>query len=102
MIRRPPRSTLFPYTTLFRSKELRESLERLSATYIYSKNAFYSKDIEKFETRGFNLWDVHFSQTVNKKLGRASEKHELEFHSVVRRSFQAEYVKTLEIGRAHV
>src|SRR3712207_8416412 len=24
MIRRPPRSTLFPYTTLFRSKELKE------------------------------------------------------------------------------
>src|SRR3712207_7562819 len=24
MIRRPPRSTLFPYTTLFRSRELRE------------------------------------------------------------------------------
>src|SRR5919202_169166 len=77
-------------------KELRESLERLSATHIYSENAFYSKDIEKFETRGFNLWDVHFSQTVNKKLGRASEKHELEFHSVVRRSFQAEYLKTLD------
>ncbi len=77
-------------------KELRESLMRLSATYIYSENAFYSKDIEKFETRGFNLWDVHFSQMVNKKLGRASEKHELEFHSVVRRSFQAEYLKTLD------
>src|SRR2546429_3011694 len=29
MIRRPPRSTLFPYTTLFRSrKELREALKR--------------------------------------------------------------------------
>src|SRR3712207_8443177 len=27
MIRRPPRSTLFPYTTLFRSEELRQ-LER--------------------------------------------------------------------------
>src|SRR6266705_7011610 len=26
MIRRPPRSTLFPYTTLFRSHELRASL----------------------------------------------------------------------------
>src|SRR3712207_8902625 len=25
MIRRPPRSTLFPYTTLFRSRETRES-----------------------------------------------------------------------------
>jgi hypothetical protein len=77
-------------------KELRESLQRLSATYIYSENAFYSKDIEKFETRGFNLWDIHFSQTLNKKLGRASEKHELEFHSVVRRSFQAEYLKALD------
>src|SRR3712207_8624570 len=29
MIRRPPRSTLFPYTTLFRSGHLREALERL-------------------------------------------------------------------------
>ncbi|MBV9452514.1 MAG: replication initiator protein A [Rubrobacter sp.] len=77
-------------------KELRESLQRLSATYIYSENAFYSKDIEKFETRGFNLWDVHFSHTLNKQLGRASEKHELEFHSVVRRSFQAEYLKALD------
>src|SRR2546430_12398320 len=27
MIRRPPRSTLFPYTTLFRSEELNQSLE---------------------------------------------------------------------------
>src|SRR2546426_12806024 len=25
MIRRPPRSTLFPYTTLFRSKEIRQA-----------------------------------------------------------------------------
>src|SRR3712207_7001669 len=28
MIRRPPRSTLFPYTTLFRSKLVRSSFER--------------------------------------------------------------------------
>src|SRR2546426_7597665 len=26
MIRRPPRSTLFPYTTLFRSREIRQAL----------------------------------------------------------------------------
>src|SRR3712207_8697070 len=32
MIRRPPRSTLFPYTTLFRSEELRASRARLVAT----------------------------------------------------------------------
>src|SRR2546426_11405006 len=29
MIRRPPRSTLFPYTTLFRSKEQRDKIEQL-------------------------------------------------------------------------
>src|SRR5258706_10686433 len=34
MIRRPPRSTLFPYTTLFRSK-----LDRLRATCEYRNNA---------------------------------------------------------------
>src|SRR2546426_4753841 len=28
MIRRPPRSTLFPYTTLFRSQQRREARER--------------------------------------------------------------------------
>src|SRR5256885_12288414 len=31
MIRRPPRSTLFPYTTLFRSLVLLESLQQLRA-----------------------------------------------------------------------
>src|SRR5436190_17843892 len=29
MIRRPPRSTLFPYTTLFRSSDNRETLQRV-------------------------------------------------------------------------
>src|SRR2546421_6230054 len=31
MIRRPPRSTLFPYTTLFRSKHVRPECTRRSA-----------------------------------------------------------------------
>src|SRR5258708_25201924 len=35
MIRRPPRSTLFPYTTLFRSSSLRAYLQRTQ----YSVNA---------------------------------------------------------------
>src|SRR6266478_9513816 len=30
MIRRPPRSTLFPYTTLFRSGDLRQPVEHLA------------------------------------------------------------------------
>src|SRR5438270_6140874 len=31
MIRRPPRSTLFPYTTLFRSQEVRARIRRADA-----------------------------------------------------------------------
>src|SRR2546429_5556326 len=31
MIRRPPRSTLFPYTTLFRSLKLEKDLDRIKA-----------------------------------------------------------------------
>ena len=33
MIRRPPRSTLFPYTTLFRSARLSEEAEAATAAY---------------------------------------------------------------------
>src|SRR2546430_12569024 len=31
MIRRPPRSTLFPYTTLFRSDQIKEMTRKVSA-----------------------------------------------------------------------
>src|SRR5688572_31060431 len=31
MIRRPPRSTLFPYTTLFRSQRMKEKREKILA-----------------------------------------------------------------------
>src|SRR2546425_13294402 len=34
MIRRPPRSTLFPYTTLFRSVDLAQDLERVGLSRI--------------------------------------------------------------------
>src|SRR5256885_6846948 len=35
MIRRPPRSTLFPYTTLFRSENLEALLEQLRAEGVW-------------------------------------------------------------------
>src|SRR3712207_7822916 len=44
MIRRPPRSTLFPYTTLFRSRQLFEFKPR-GATTVKGKSA----PIETFE-----------------------------------------------------
>src|SRR2546430_1866674 len=41
MIRRPPRSTLFPYTTLFRSPRARNTAQRKRAMslYAYAKSA---------------------------------------------------------------
>src|SRR5438034_11044785 len=38
MIRRPPRSTLFPYTTLFRSLALNGPLHNLSDSYLFSSH----------------------------------------------------------------
>src|SRR3712207_8801729 len=39
MIRRPPRSTLFPYTTLFRSGSLRRELASFWSSYIRKLSA---------------------------------------------------------------
>src|ERR1043166_7353733 len=39
MIRRPPRSTLFPYTTLFRSLSLNEEAEQIVTFIDGSRNA---------------------------------------------------------------
>src|SRR2546429_5296431 len=38
MIRRPPRSTLFPYTTLFRSREADQAIAELRALAAASRN----------------------------------------------------------------
>src|SRR2546429_3599693 len=41
MIRRPPRSTLFPYTTLFRSKELAREKQTLLSIYAEVGHKFH-------------------------------------------------------------
>src|SRR2546425_4897390 len=47
MIRRPPRSTLFPYTTLFRSLNLitPDNVKNLEIRWVYQ-----ARTLEKFET----------------------------------------------------
>src|SRR2546429_3838807 len=44
MIRRPPRSTLFPYTTLFRSEELLEFPARVVILAAGDRNADRTRD----------------------------------------------------------
>src|SRR3989441_4236225 len=53
MIRRPPRSTLFPYTTLFRSPALYEALERRGVRYAIRlpANDVLERSIEDLLTR---------------------------------------------------
>src|SRR2546430_5265432 len=43
MIRRPPRSTLFPYTTLFRSHFPKPIISEISATDVYFAPGVYDK-----------------------------------------------------------
>src|SRR5256885_9682961 len=45
MIRRPPRSTLFPYTTLFRSHQPRQPHERLRAVLAERLRAAIAREI---------------------------------------------------------
>ena len=77
-------------------KELRAALLRLSATHFQADNAFYLKDKNKLATRTFTLWDLSLDTEVDHQTGEATERHFLEFHNVVRQSFQAEYLKTLD------
>src|SRR2546422_7392537 len=55
MIRRPPRSTLFPYTTLFRSKEavhLHEDFAHSSRLVgILSSHSFFTRGRDRKSTR---------------------------------------------------
>src|SRR3712207_8962018 len=77
MIRRPPRSTLFPYTTLFRSfmSVMRDALHQLSV-YVCREHEQRSLDglmraCSQFERQGRTAWPV-FSR---------SEEHTSELQS---------------------
>src|SRR5262245_64383378 len=50
MIRRPPRSTLFPYTTLFRSKRARQSRPRRHGRRIAWPNPFPRLGFERIRS----------------------------------------------------
>src|SRR2546422_4576473 len=64
MIRRPPRSTLFPYTTLFRSEDLLEKKEPLAIA-----------DIQRI------LWEASCALGHAHQRGVRSEEHTSELQS---------------------
>src|SRR2546427_5266372 len=66
MIRRPPRSTLFPYTTLFRSQSLaasQEQLDGLSRVHEDAKENFervrQTKEVEILDRKSTRLNSSH-------------------------------------------
>src|SRR2546430_10727911 len=70
MIRRPPRSTLFPYTTLFRSKTLTGGSYKVLAATL-TKNCFYSV-IKRYNLRKKIITRIQFLR---------SEEHTSELQS---------------------
>src|SRR3712207_7629974 len=63
MIRRPPRSTLFPYTTLFRSRSEDKHIAHI-ACFETSPCAFAALISNKCDTRGRNVGGVDKVQTT--------------------------------------
>nr|WP_256624974.1 helix-turn-helix domain-containing protein [Enterococcus faecium] len=66
MIRRPPRSTLFPYTTLFRSEYIQHRIIELAKERILEGSQTVSQIAYEL---GFQ-YPQHFSRLF-KKIGRA-------------------------------
>src|SRR3712207_7561595 len=68
MIRRPPRSTLFPYTTLFRSvKVLKEKSDEpsMAGQYVNKTVKYTEKDGKKYFTVTLNRMEDRKSTRLN-------------------------------------
>src|SRR2546425_3953531 len=80
MIRRPPRSTLFPYTTLFRSQQLLRDDERLGAAV--GEHVFVVSRCERSEEHTSELQSLAYLVCrlllEKKKLERACAELELD------------------------
>src|SRR5256885_5566509 len=78
MIRRPPRSTLFPYTTLFRSKGRAAPDEdhEADAAYIVDPQVFLARKEKEPAIKG-QVFDrqLHWLRAVDRKSTRLNSSH---------------------------
>src|SRR5256885_2666289 len=78
MIRRPPRSTLFPYTTLFRSRErqvLQLIAEGHSTKAIAARLAISAKTVESHRPKLMQKLDIHDTASLDRKSTRLNSSH---------------------------
>src|SRR5688572_31678425 len=68
MIRRPPRSTLFPYTTLFRSCEANDAL-------IYRETEGFAQRVAQFGTIPVSMDRLPISRGLDRKSTRLNSSH---------------------------
>src|SRR2546422_5344097 len=80
MIRRPPRSTLFPYTTLFRSPELNAAILEIGKEDFLLENfdlkSLFSESLNRYYSDEVVLWLG--TELTN---GKRSEEHTSELQS---------------------
>src|SRR3712207_8326174 len=74
MIRRPPRSTLFPYTTLFRSHGLAEKLEAAVLLQSTGEQTGFGQHLKA-------VADADYRATVGRERPHRSEEHTSELQS---------------------
>src|SRR5258708_25926454 len=97
MIRRPPRSTLFPYTTLFRSRTLRvfrtlreefafQNVGVVIQAYLYRSEA----DVKALASEGANI-------RLDRKSTRLNSSHQIISYAV----FCLKKKKTMNTTEAH-
>src|SRR2546429_4529846 len=88
MIRRPPRSTLFPYTTLFRSQE-KTSVQSLKMIRTYARSFFYARLLRKGRPHRIrpaggarSVWEMESLSNLDRKSTRLNSSHGYISHAV--------------------
>src|SRR2546422_7662764 len=74
MIRRPPRSTLFPYTTLFRSQGLKKQPQRAAAAPRHGEVGHLNLAVAAAERVGLQLGQIDRLKT-DRKSTRLNSSH---------------------------
>src|SRR2546425_8506609 len=82
MIRRPPRSTLFPYTTLFRSRH-EEPLMPDVSIYCQVHQPYRLRRFRVFDVgRGHDYFDHAANRSIVQRVAARSEEHTSELQSL--------------------